>query len=160
MWSRLLHGTVGSLSLPLFIQCIAAASYLFPFFVYACAGAILRILLHFFLRSSAPTTPLTRVPMGSPALLMRTQALSSNLTTLPSGRCTCFRVRTTMACRMSPRFTLFAAEAEPIPASEAPRCFWTIATMRSPTEEKRQVVLAHHPCWRRRGERRREGGSC
>lgn len=55
---------------------------------YACMGAMLRILLHFLRRSSWPTTPLRREPMGSPALLRRTQALSSKRTTVPSGRWT------------------------------------------------------------------------
>jgi hypothetical protein len=71
--------------------------------------------------------------MGSPALLIKTQALSSNLTTLPSGRCHFFAVRTTTACRTSPRRTLFAALTETEVASGPKfRCFWTTTTMRSP----------------------------
>jgi hypothetical protein len=78
---------------------------------YTCIGANDRIFDHCFCLSSAATTPLTLEPMGSPALLMRTQALSSNLTTLPSGRCHFFAVRTTTACRTSPRRTLFDGHA-------------------------------------------------
>jgi len=62
-----------------------------------CIGASDRIFDHCFCLSSAATTPLTLEPMGSPALLTKTQALSSNLTTLPSGRCHFFAVRTTTA---------------------------------------------------------------
>lgn len=51
---------------------------------YKCIGARLRILLHFLSLNSAPTTPFNLDPMGSPPLLMSTQALSSKLTTLPS----------------------------------------------------------------------------
>lgn len=100
--------------------------------LYACIGAMLRILLHFFFLSSCPTTPLTRVPTGSPALLIKTHALSSNRTTLPSLLETFCFVRTTTACRMSPRLTLFAAEEEAMPSAWAPLCFWTTTTIRSP----------------------------
>ena len=95
-------------------------------------GAMLNILLHFFFLSSWPTTPLIRLPIGSPALLMRTQALSSNFIELPSRRITLYLVRTTTACRMSPLLTLLAAEVEDIPSADAPRCFCTTTTMRSP----------------------------
>ena len=56
--------------------------------------------------------PFSLVPIGSPALLINTQALSSNLTTLPSGLCSFFFVRTTTACLKSPLRTLFAADVE------------------------------------------------
>ena len=51
-------------------------------------------------------------PIGSPPLLMRTQALSAKLTMLPSLRWYPLRVRTTTACRTSPLLTLLAALTE------------------------------------------------
>lgn len=101
---------------------------------YTCMGASDKILDHCFCLNSAATTPLTLDPMGSPALLTRTQALSSNLTTLPSGRCHFFAVRTTTACRTSPRRTLFAALMDTLLPVSGPkfRCFLTTTTMRSP----------------------------
>ena len=77
----------------------------YPHTHHTCIGAKLRILLHFFFRSSAPTTPLIRVPTGSPILLIKTHALSSNRITLPSFLPTLYFVRTTTACRISPRLT-------------------------------------------------------
>lgn len=64
---------------------------------------------------------------------MRTQALSSNLTTVPSFRWYCFFVLTTTACLMSPRLTLFPA----LTVTEEPSgpkflCFCTTTTIRSP----------------------------
>lgn len=103
---------------------------------YKCIGAKLRILLHLFPLSSCPTTPFRRLPIGSPPLLIRTQALSSNFTTLPSGRENCLAVRTITAWRMSPLRTLLAAltlTLPPPPDSEPKlRCFWTTTIMRSP----------------------------
>jgi hypothetical protein len=79
------------------------------------------------------------VPIGSPALFIRTHALSSNRTTLPSLRCVFAFVRTTTACLMSPLRTLFAAETVAVePVGFEPdsgpklRCFWTTTTIRSP----------------------------
>src|SRR5450432_1484294 len=73
--------------------------------------------------------PFKRVPIGSPALLMRTHALSSNLTTLPSGLWYFLTVRTTTACLISPLRTLFAAEVDTLPPGPVSgpkfRCFWT-----------------------------------
>jgi hypothetical protein len=86
-----------------------------PFISHKCIGAKLRILLHCFPLNSCPTTPLKRLPIGSPPLLINTQALSSNLTTLPSGLEYFFAVRTITACRMSPRRTLFAALTDTLP---------------------------------------------
>lgn len=91
-----------------------------------------RILLHFFLFNSAPTTPLIRDPTGSPDLLSKTQALSSKRTTEPSRRWVGYLVRTTTACRTSPRLTLAAAEMPAIPEEDAPLCSWTTTTIRSP----------------------------
>jgi hypothetical protein len=109
-------------------------------FPYKCIGAKLRILLHCFPLNSCATTPLNRLPIGSPPLLIKTQALSSNLTTLPSGREYFFAVRTITACRMSPRRTLLAALTETLPPGpdSGPkfRCFCTTTTMRSPEEEE------------------------
>ena len=104
---------------------------------YICIGARLSIFPQMPLfRNSAPTIPLTLVPIGSPDLLTNTHALSSNLTTLPSGLWYFFAVRTTTACRISPRLTLFPALTEEPAcfAASAPklRCFWTTTTMRSP----------------------------
>lgn len=65
-------------------------------------GAKLAILPHPAARSSLATTPLTRVPSGSFLLLRRTQALSSNRMTRPSGLVISFLVRTITACRTSP----------------------------------------------------------
>jgi hypothetical protein len=102
--------------------------------LHTCMGASDSILDHSLCFSSAATTPLTLDPIGSPALLIRTQALSSNLTTLPSGRCHFFAVRTTTACRTSPRRTLFAALMDTLLPVSGPkfRCFLTTTTMRSP----------------------------
>lgn len=103
---------------------------------YKCIGAKLRILLHFLPLSSWPTTLLKRLPIGSPPLLISTQALSSNFTTLPSGREYFFAVRTITACRMSPRRTLLAADTETLPpgpdSGPKLRCFCTTTMMRSP----------------------------
>ena len=81
--------------------------------------------------------PFNLVPIGSPVLLIRTQALSSNFTTLPSGLCSFFFVRTTTACLISPRRTLLAADVDtlPLPGPDSGpklRCFWTTTIMRSP----------------------------
>lgn len=78
-----------------------------------------------------------RVPIGSPVLLISTHALSSKRTTCPSLRCSFFAVRTTIACRISPRRTLFMACAAPPPPpglalSPKLRCFCTTTMMRSP----------------------------
>lgn len=76
--------------------------------------------------------PFKRVPIGSPALLINTQALSSKRTKLPSGRPYFFFVRTTTAWEMSPRRTFWAAAAAPAKSAARLRCFWTTTTMRSP----------------------------
>lgn len=103
---------------------------------YKCIGAKLKILLHCLSRNSLPTTPFSRLPIGSPPLLISTHALSSNFTTLPSGRWYFLTVRTTTACRMSPRRTLLAAETETLPpepdSGPKLRCFWTTTIMQSP----------------------------
>lgn len=106
---------------------------------------MLKILAHFFFLSSAPTTPLIRDPMGSPDLLIKTQALSSNLIIEPSCLCVRYRVRTTTACRMSPRLTLLAAEVAAMPSLVAERCCWTTQTMRSPMRAWRfwPAIWAH-----------------
>src|SRR5689334_14846064 len=78
------------LSEPILLQMLPMSPSMF----YKCIGASDRIFDHCFCLSSAATTPFSLVPIGSPALLMRTHALSSNLTTLPSGRCHFFAVRT------------------------------------------------------------------
>ena len=136
---------------------------------YRCIGASDRIFDHCLSRSSAPTipdvthisfrpyigcarkversdsnTPFNLVPIGSPALFIKTHALSSNFTTLPSGLCSFFAVRTTTACRRSPLRTLFAADVETVPpgpvSGPKERCFWTTMMMRSPTGCQ-QVVM-------------------
>jgi hypothetical protein len=76
-------------------------------FNYTTLGAKLQILLHPLSLSSLATTPVTLVPKRSLLLLRSTAALSSNLTYLPSGLLVSFFVRTTTACRTSPRRTLF-----------------------------------------------------
>ena len=82
--------------------------------------------------------PFSLEPMGSPPLLMRTQALSSNLTTLPSGLWYFFAVRTTTACLISPRRTLLAALMDTLPpgpdSGPKLRCFCTTTMMRSPEQ--------------------------
>ena len=119
---------------------------------YTCSGASDNILDHCRSRSSAPTTPgipksawkypqrnvtllVNLVPIGSPVLLMSTQALSSNLIRLPSFLCTSFFALTTTACLMSPLRTLLVMlnPDEPGPDS-APndRCFCTTTMIRSP----------------------------
>ena len=99
-------------------------------------GAKLRILLHCFPLNSLPTKLESRLPIGSPLLLINTQALSSNFTTLPSGREYFLAVRTITACRMSPRRTLLAALTETLPpgpdSGPKLRCFCTTTMMRSP----------------------------
>jgi len=103
-----------------------------------CIGASDSILDHCLSRNSEPTILVSLVPIGSPALLINTQALSSNRTTIPSFLCSFFAVRTTIACRMSPLRTLFAAAADTAPAPPGPapspkfRCFCTTTMMRSP----------------------------
>lgn len=105
-----------------------------PIYTHKCIGAKLNILLHFLSLNSLPTTLFILLPIGSPPLLINTHALSSNFTTLPSGRWYFFVVRTTTAWRMSPRRTLLAAETETAPPDSGPklRCFWTTTIMRSP----------------------------
>lgn len=75
-------------------------------------------------------------PIGSPPLLIRTHALSSNLTTLPSSLWYFLIVRTTTACLMSPLLTLFAALIDTLPPGpdSGPKflCFCTTTMMRSP----------------------------
>jgi hypothetical protein len=92
---------------------------------YMCIGASDRIFDHFLSRSSAPTMLDNRVPMGSPFLLMRTQALSSNLIKLPSFLSPSFLARTTTACRISPRRTLLAMPTLDPPGVSGPKdlCF-------------------------------------
>src|SRR4030081_3620557 len=67
------------------------------------------------LLSSVEDQPFNLVPIGSPVLLIKTHALSSNLTTLPSGLCSFFFVRTTTACLISPRRTWFASDVDTLP---------------------------------------------
>ena len=122
---------------PLLSEVYSVCNHLANVDIYKCIGAKLRILLHFIFFNSVPTTPFNLVPIGSPVLDISTQALSSNLTTEPSGRCNFFFVRTTTAWRMSPRRTLLAAEVEtePDPGPDSGpklRCFWTTTMMRSP----------------------------
>lgn len=90
--------------------------------------------------------PFNLVPIGSPDLLIKTQALSSNFTTLPSGLCNFFLVRTTTACLISPRRTLFAADVDtlPLPGPDSGpklRCFWTTTIMRSPVKYQCRILL-------------------
>lgn len=100
-----------------------------------------RILDHFLSLSSDATTLFILVPSGSPFFPMSAQALSSKLTTIPSFLCEFFLVRTTIACLMSPRLTLFAAATAAAPPkflfkySLKVRAFWTTTMMRSPTPE-------------------------
>jgi hypothetical protein len=124
----------------------------FIFSFYTCNGASDNIFDHCRSRSSAPTTPVipsqlrsgfsgrvillvNLVPIGSPVLLMSTQALSSNRIRLPSFLCTSFFALTTTACLMSPLRTLLVIPNpdEPGPDS-APNdlCFCTTTMMRSP----------------------------
>ena len=104
---------------------------LVPLTLYKCIGAKLNILLHLKFLNSFPTTPFSLVPIGSPPLFTNTHALSSKFTTLPSGLWYFFFVRTTTACRMSPRRTLLAALSCAWEESKE-RCFWTTTSMRSP----------------------------
>lgn len=71
----------------------------------AICSAKVRILTCFFFLSSCGTGPNTLVPIGSPCLLSRTTALSSNLTSLPSQRPLCMAARTTTPYTTSPFFT-------------------------------------------------------
>jgi len=123
-------------------------------YFYKCIGANERILDHFLSRSSLPTIPVSVLsggvsytsvsvhlpfildPIGSPPLLIRTHALSSNLTTLPSSLWYFLIVRTTTACLISPLLTLFAALMDTLPPGpdSGPKflCFCTTTMMRSP----------------------------
>jgi hypothetical protein len=109
---------------------------------YMCIGASDRIFDHFLSRSSAPTTLDNLVPIGSPFLLMRTQALSSNRIRVPSFRIPSFRARTTTACRMSPLLTLFAILRLDPPGVSGPKdfCFWTTTMILSPASRVRREV--------------------
>lgn len=86
------------------------------------------------LRNSAPTMPFILVPSGSPFFPISAHALSSNLTTIPSFRCTFFAARTMIACLMSPLLTLFPAAADVLPGPLSPieRDFCTTTIIRSP----------------------------
>lgn len=101
---------------------------------HTCSGASDKIFDHCFSRSSAPTTLVNLVPMGSPVLLMSTHALSSNLINPPSLRCISFLALTTTACRRSPLRTLFIIPKLDDPGDSAPkdRCFCTTTMIRSP----------------------------
>jgi len=98
------------------------------------------LTIPFFLNSAA-TIPDILVPIGSPDLFIKTHALSSNRTALPSFRPTSFLARTITACRISPRLTLFAADTivpvRPVCSEPKDRCFCTTTTMRSPIEAGR-----------------------
>jgi hypothetical protein len=74
------------------------------------------------------------VPIGSPVLLMRTHALSSNLINPPSLRCISFFALTTTACLMSPLRTLFVMPKLDDPGDSVPKdlCFCTTTMIRSP----------------------------
>lgn len=88
-------------------------------------------------------SPLNLVPIGSPALLINTQALSANFMVEPSGLWYFFFVRTTTACRISPLLTFCAVS---ISVEEEPeRCFCTTMTIRSPIRAWRFMprTLAH-----------------
>lgn len=92
---------------------------------YTFIGASDKIFDHLLFRSSFPTTLVNRVPIGSPFLLMRTQALSSNLMRLPSFRSCSFRCRTTTACLISPLRTLLVIPKLVPPGPSDPKflCF-------------------------------------
>lgn len=94
-------------------------------------AARLNTLLHPLPLSSAATVPLILVPNGSFLLFNKTQALSSKRTTRPSGRCSSFFVRTTTACRTSPRRILVAVEEEEV-LSGMGRAFLITTTISSP----------------------------
>ena len=75
-------------------------------------------------------SPSILVPIGSPVLLMRAQALSSNRTTLPSFLWYFFAVRTTTACLISPLLTLVAPTAALAgPVSAPTRALFTTTMM-------------------------------
>jgi hypothetical protein len=113
--------------------------------------------------NSAATAPVTLLPIGSPALLTSTQALSSNRTLDPSARRSSLAARTTTAWRTSPRRTLLAALAaaldadadEPPDSGIVERCFWTTTTMRSPV---RGVRVSWEEILREEGRGRTDAG--
>ena len=79
--------------------------------IHTTLGAKLTIFPHFFPLNSAPTTPRTLVPKGSPRLFNKTQALSSNLIYLPSGLRISFATQTIRAFLTSPfLIAIFAAK--------------------------------------------------
>lgn len=89
-------------------------------------------------------SPFILVPRGSPFLPIKAQALSSNLTNIPSFLCTSFAHRTTIACLTSPLLTLLSAAAalEGPPSSE--RVFWMTTIMRSPCAGQYCIGELHH----------------
>lgn len=103
-------------------------------------GAKLKILPHPFILKSALTTPPILVPNISRLLFNNTAALSSNLTTRPSGLLTDFLVRTITALRTSPRRT-FIAVAERDADAGMGRARLTTQTISSPTEPQPFVTL-------------------
>src|ERR1700761_2908829 len=107
-----------------------------------CMGARDKIFDHFLSRNSAPTILDNRVPIGSPFLLMRTQALSSNRIRLPSFRRSSFLALTTTAWRMSPLRTLLAMLKLEPPGVSGPKdfCFCTTTMILSPARDQPRVV--------------------
>lgn len=96
-------------------------------------AARLSTLLHPLPLSSAATVPLILVPNGSFLLFNNTHALSSKRTTRPSGRCSSFFVRTTTACRTSPRRILVAVLEEEVLRGMG-RAFLITTTISSPVK--------------------------
>ena len=91
-----------------------------------------------------PNILVNLVPIGSPILLMSTQALSSNLIVAPSLRCNSFFARTTTAWRMSPRRTLLEMVRLEEPGDSVPKdfCFCTTTIMRSPECFGKNVLVS------------------
>src|SRR5690606_23561878 len=91
------------------------------------SGASETILMNRRSRSSLATGPKIREPRGCWVLSLMTQALSSNLMYVPSGRRDSLRVRTTTALTTSPFFTVPPGVAS-----------FTAATITSPTPAYRR----------------------
>ena len=103
-------------------------------------GAKLTIFPQPFTRSSALTGPLIHVPNISFLLLSRTQALSSNFTTRPSGCTASFLVRTMTALQTSPLRTLTTDE-DCSAVGDMSHAFLTTHTISLPTHHNRDLYF-------------------
>lgn len=100
----------------------------------------------FFCPASKAIAPIILDPAGSFLLFNKMQALSSNRTTVPSGRVTPFLVLTTRALRTSPLRTFVAAAAPTAVPVAIGLAFWTTTVISSPIPANRpaRITLTHY----------------